>query len=445
MENSKTISFAGALLFTVSPYISEVVVWEPSFHFLQGLLLILLILRWTQKYVHTGSTRYVWRAAAVYSLSLFSLEVFYLTPFLVFILGTFYRRRLVSGKSVFGSIVLYFFLPLLLLLVARIVGYRLLCGDWVSRIGANTVAVVQADSFGKPAKYLFHLLFLGRFLTPDTRKAVYDFCDSALGIILFYSAVTAALLVFTVRHRIISEKGKVAGMLFACVIVSLLLLVPLWFSDILLVLYDRYLYVTAAFFYMLFAVSVSFVSLQWLRTCILVGFALINLRFAIQVSRYWAKSYRVDNALQTNFPAAGNKTVILLNLPESMHGIPMIGSDKESEFKFMHNLLWPHQPINNTVYDAMSYNMVTPNDGAHAQVINDSTVKVTLNQWGTWWWFAGKGGNGYETADYKLNLKDPGHYYELTLKKPAQQYLLLYQAGDQWKAVDWSKKGEDQN
>ena len=444
VDNSKAVSFSGVLLFTISPYISEVIVWEPSFHFLQGLLLILLILRWEQKYMHTGDRKYAWRAGIIYFLSLFSLEVFYVTPLLVLTLGLFY---LFSGydKKIFRGVLLYFFIPMLLLFALRIVGYYLVYGDWVSRIGSGTVAMVQWQSFGKPIKYLFHLLFLGRFFAEETRHTVYTFCDSWMGIAIFYSAIIIVFTVLANRCRVMSGKGKVASLLFAWTIITLLLLVPLWFSDMFLVLFDRYTYLTDAFFYMLVAVLVSFIAMPYLRMGIIVVYALINLRYAIQVSRYWGKSYRIDNALLHDIPDPGNKTVILLNLPESMHGVPMIGSDKESEYKFMHNLLLPNKPISNTVYDALSYNMLTPDDGAHTTVINDSIVHVTLNQWGTWWWFAGKGGYSYENEDYKLNLKDPGHWYELTLKRPAQQYLLLYEVGDKWKIVDWNKKGVDQN
>ncbi len=71
-------------------------------------------------------------------------------------------------------------------------------------------------------------------------------------------------------------------------------------------------------------------------------------------------------------------------------------------------------------------------------------IHVTLNQWSTWWWYAGHGAKNYETAEYKVNMIDPGHWYELTLKKPASQYLLLYEIGDQWKVVDMNKRNEDQ-
>jgi hypothetical protein len=77
-------------------------------------------------------------------------------------------------------------------------------------------------------------------------------------------------------------------------------------------------------------------------------------------------------------------------------------------------------------------------------VLNDSTVEVTLNQWGTWWWYHYNGAFSYDNETYKLNLVDPGHRYELTLHKPATGYLLLFNNGGQWKAVDMSKKEAEQ-
>jgi hypothetical protein len=444
VNNSSTISLAGVLLFCVSPYMSEVIVWEPSFHYLQGLLLILLMLVWAQRFVHTGAGKYAVWAIIVYTLSLFSLEVFYITPWLVLTLGLFYSFHPSYGKKVFYKVVTYFFVPILVLFLIRLGAYRMSYGDWISRIGTDTVTGLKMDSFGKPAKYLFHLLFMGRFFSNDVRQKAYAFCDSTKCIIIFYGVIILICSYIMLRFRTMSGRAKVASLFFSWTFITFALLIPLWFNNMLLVIQDRYAYFTGAFLYMLVSLVVCFITMQYVRIGIIALFALINLRYAIKVNRYWGKSYRVDNALLNNFPDAGNKIIILLNVPESLNGIPMIGSVHESEFKFMHNLLLPDKKISNTVYDALSYNMLTPDDGANATMINDSTVRVTLNQWGTWWWYEGKGGYSYENGDYKLNLIDPGHYYELILKKPAQQYLLLYQVGDQWKTVDMSNNVKPQ-
>ena len=121
----------------------------------------------------------------------------------------------------------------------------------------------------------------------------------------------------------------------------------------------------------------------------------------------------------------------------------MIGAQPDGEYKALREV-YTGIVDKNTIYDAASYNMVRDHDGAHVTVSNDSVIHVTLNQWGTWWWYEGHGAKSYENKDYKINMIDPGHWYELTLKRPASQYLLLYEIGDQWKVVDMGKRNVDQ-
>ncbi len=326
VNNSSSISFAGVLLFCISPYMSEAIVWEPAFHFLQGLLFILLILTCVQRFVHTGAAKYAWYTALIYSLSLFSLEVFYTTPWLALTLGLFYCFHPSFGKKVFQKVVAYFFVPMLLLFLTRLSVYRFIYGDWVSRIGSDTVTGMQIDSFGKPAKYLFHLLLLGRFFPNDLKQKIYDLCDSVKCILAFYSIIALCCIYIAARFRKMSGKGKVASLLFVWTLIALVLLIPLWFNSMLFVMQDRYTYSLGAFLYMLVAVLISFIALKYLRIGIIVTYALINIRFTIKVNRYWGKSSRVTQGLLNNLPDPGNKIVLLLNIPESMNGIPMIGS-----------------------------------------------------------------------------------------------------------------------
>jgi hypothetical protein len=444
VSNAKTISFTGTILFCISPYISEVVVWEPSFHFLPGLLFILLVLVCVQQYAHTGRKKYALFAALGYFLSTFALEIFYITPWLVLTFGLYYRQQPKYGQPVFRGILKYFFLPTILLFLAHLVEYRLFYGSWVAHISSDNKVAISMASFGKPAKYLFHLLFLGRFFPHNVKQAVYAYCDSFVGVFTFYTLIGLAFIYIALRFTRMSGKAKVASLLFAWMVITLLLLIPLWFQDLLLVLQDRYTYFTDAFFYMLIAIMVSFITARYVATALIAVFALANLRFTILVSRYWGKSARVITGLLNSVPDERRRTILLLNLPQSMHGVAMIGAEKESEFELMHDLLRPNKVLQTKVHDVQAYNMETPADGAHVTVLNDSTIKVTLNQWGTWWWYETKGGRSYENEDYKLDLTDPGHEYQLTLKKPATGFLLLYQVGDTWKAVDWSKEGVEQ-
>lgn len=445
VAGAATIAISGTLFFCITPSASEVVVWEPSFHYLQGMFILLLILNWAQRFAQTGKPKYALYSGIAYLLSTFSLEIFYITPWLVLCMGAFYRLNDSFSKKVLAGIIKLFVLPQLLMFALHLVIFRLYYGTWVAHIATTAVSSAFQEGMGKPAKHLFHTLVLGRFMSDNARHIIYDFFDSVPGIIVCYAAILAILFVIVRRYIYFKGKARVATLLFIWTIITLALLIPIWFGNSMLIVYDRYTYFTNAFVFMQVAIGLSFINITWLRLSLTAAYALINIRYTIQVSRYWMKSDRVITALIKTFPYQTDKKVVLLNLPQTMHGAAMIGAEPESEFKMMYNGLMPAKQISTTVYDGMAYNMLTPGDGAHVKVLTDSTIEVVLNQWGTWWWYSMRGGQSYSNDDYSIDMKDVGHTYQITLKHPPSQYLLLYQQGQQWKTVDMSKKDVEQN
>ncbi len=444
VKSASVIALTGALLYCITPYAGEVIVWEPSFHYLQGMLLILLILNWVQEYMHTYKTRYIIYTAIAFLLSTFSLEIFYITPWLVLSMGIFYRLNDSFDKKVLQKVTTNIFLPQIGLFLLHLVLFRLYYGTWLAHIGNGAVNNILQDGMGKPAKHLFHTVLLGRFWSEEWRNKIYHLLDSRTAIIVFYSLIAIVGYFIISRFRRMQGKARVLSLLFVWMLICLALLVPIWFGDLMLIVYDRYTYFVNAFVYMMLVLLASLISVAGIRIVLVALYALANLRFTVQVSRYWMKSARIIDALMDTFPYTTNKKVVLLNIPQTMHGAAMIGAEQESEFKMLYNGLHPDKVIKAPVYDGMAYNIVTPEDGAHVTVQNDSTVRVTLNQWGTWWWYAMRGGQSYTNEEYTIKILDGGLSYDITLKHPSADYLLLYQAGEQWKAVDMNKKNTDQ-
>jgi hypothetical protein len=91
--------------------------------------------------------------------------------------------------------------------------------------------------------------------------------------------------------------------------------------------------------------------------------------------------------------------------------------------------------VKDSIYDVLGYNLLSCKDGAQAKFLDDSTLEVTLLQWGTWWWYKGFGAYSYQNNAYRVELVDPGHRYLLHLKRPRHQYLILTHAGPQWQRV----------
>ena len=78
----------GAGIFMLlSPYATEVVVWQAGFHYLQGSLLMLVSLWATLGFLRTGKSKWAIGALAAFIPTLFALESFVLTPVYVVLLA----------------------------------------------------------------------------------------------------------------------------------------------------------------------------------------------------------------------------------------------------------------------------------------------------------------------------------------------------------------------
>lgn len=441
IRHSFRIAIAGVVLYTVCPHISEVIVWEASFHYLQGFLFILIILYCLQQFLHTRANKYAWIAGIVYLCSTYSLEIFYLTPWFTLVFTLYYRYVLDYDKTIFKQSLYRFFVPQLIFFGLH-VAMLLLVYNHFAHIAEN-VWQPFSSYISRPPFYIFHILFFGRYFPQEIRKDVYGKVGSNAGLIIFYNIFVLLCLSLYSRFASLSIKAKAGVFLLVCIMISQVILMPLAFPDFLLCFFDRYTYFTNAFIYMLLTLLISFVSNKFISTSLLSLYALLNLYFTVKLNMLWKRSAYIDNRLLHNLPDPGNRTVLLLNMPENMKGVPMIGAQPIGEYKMMREL-FVNKDLHNKVYDVQSYNMLDAGDGAHITVINDSVIKVTLNEWGTWWWYEGHGGYSYQNEDYKMDMRDPGHWFDVTLKHPASQYLLLYQQGDQWREVNMNKKNDDQ-
>ena len=447
MEDSKVneaglIAFVGAFLFAACPHNTEVIVHEPCYHYLQGLLIVLVILRWVQQYHYHQRAKLAWFAAILYFLSTYSLEIFYFTPWFTLSLAIYYRFALGYDKQIFRRVVLRFFVPQLLLYFAHVVVLYLVIHKYVAHVPPPH-DVLSVDFLSKFPKYLFHVVFLGRYLPLDWRTVAYHFCEAKWVLGCFYAFIIgiSAYLIFFLKG--LAPKWKAGGLFFLWALFMVFIATPFVVPDLQLILFDRYTYFMEPFFYVLLALLFSGSAIRWLAAVIFSAYSVANIYCLLKTNIYWKKSAYVVNRLVHEVPPLGNKIVLLLNPPENMNGALMVGSQPISVWKLMYNL-YNEKQITNPVYDVISYNLLSVDDGAHVNVLNDSTLTVTLNQWGTWWWYRYLGAGSRENEVFKLELVDPGHSYKLTLKRPAADYILLYEVSAQWKVVDWNKKMADQ-
>ena len=443
VKNSKLASFCGVLFFCICPHISEVLVWKASFHYLLSLLLILLILRCVQLFMANPRGRYALVAGILFVLSAFSLEVFYLTPWLALTLIIFYVSLPGYKRDVAPKAVMWFVLPMLLVFAGHLMLLRLTTGYYAAHLGDNLAQPV-VNYLRKAPAYLFHILFFGRFWTNEHRTHIYELCASVKWLWVFYIILLGVLVFIVLRFRHMGGRGKVMAILFTWTVMSMALVSPVWLPYEGLVAYDRYAYIMTPFIYLLLVFTVSAVPWKPVWLVAVAAYVLPNLHYTRKVNKVWQQSNEVLNTLLSSFPDPGSRTVLLLNQPENMYGIPMLGSFPQSMFRLQYNLNSPGK-ISGPVFGVAGYNLLTPADGAHVRVVNDTTLTVTLNQWGTWWWYNGLGAGSYQNECFRVDMKDQGHRYDLILRQPDTALLILYETRGLWKTVNMTVRDKDQD
>lgn len=437
VKNGTLISLSGAFLFCVSPYNSEVIVHEPCLHYLLGFLLLLLTVRCAQKFFQTQDKKYALWAGLLYLPATYSIEVFFLTPLFVLLLYMFYSKTLGYSAALFKKTLLLFTLPQFIMIGINLILLYAVSGKIVAHNRQDEIQNLLMDILTKTPKYIFHLLFLGRFQTLALKTSIYNYFDTTVGIASFWLPLLILIAIAFFLRRKINAKGAVMILTASLFFLSVVLVAPMEFTNILLVLFDRYTYFMMPFFYLFIILLLSSIPFKIIGIAGYAYYCYVNIQFTIMVSDYWDKSTKVIYSLIKNFPDPQDKIVLILNSPESYQGIMMIGAIPISNFKVMYNME-TGKNIKNKIYDVMSYNMLNEKDGAHTLVVYDSVLHVELNNWGNWWWYHGDGGASYENDDYSVKMMDIGHWYELTIKHPSSQYLFLYQVGDKWKTVDFN-------
>ncbi|MGC4056918.1 MAG: hypothetical protein QM743_02205 [Chitinophagaceae bacterium] len=438
-EEKRLYLWIGCLLLCVRSGLSEVIVWEASFHYLLGSLLLLLVLRNAQLWLVSQRIRYAIAAGVVYALSTFSIELFYVTPLMVLMLLPLVCRKGPAQQSLSVRFICLFTLPQALLLLLHFSLVHLFYGTWLPHISAdNAASIPYTELFARAPRWLINELLQARFMKQEWRDRLYGFFGEPLLTFLFWGIWLLVILELLNKRR--PAISNILLYLHAAQTVCLLLISPLNFPSAFEVVYDRYSYFFSMFLWPELALFLSLLSRKLLRLCSFGVLLLVQGLFAIRESRKWGRAQDQIRSLISGLPDHTDKKVLLLNMPHSIDGIYMIPPNPQNEAQLLRNLLY--KPINYELIDVAGNNIHSFSDGAHARVVDDSTVDFALNQWATWWWYDERGLVSRETPYFRLESREYDN--RITLKGNPDQYLLLFQVGDHWKKVDMRRKGVDQ-
>lgn len=434
LPNSKLLALLASFLFLISPYQSEVVVWRVCIQYNTISICLLLSILLLIKDFNSRNWLNPFLCVILFIIGLLSLEQIVVMPYFLLLTGLFLSVCARSYNNI-KRILLAYFIPQHILIALYFLMSKLVYGKWIMHYGAGSYnGFVSVKTVSKIYEYFFKYIFLVRFWENEYKTNFFSFIEKPMvtGLI---TVVLLALMVYLLKKFIKGSKRSGMLLLFIAVyVVSLMPVIQLYFSTLLLVENDRLGYLSSMFIFGSIVLALSAVNVRILMLT-MSFIALINLAFALRVSHYWKRSTQIYYAYLNNFDAYGYKNVYLLGVPCNYHGILMMmifgpnsGFQEALQYRKKH-------AYTGNMYDVLTYNQISFDDGMQVQKINDSTLHADFIHYGSWFWKEGKGATDYETPEFRVKVEQYG--YTITFKHfDKQNSVILYPYKLKWKQVE---------
>lgn len=431
IRHASQISIATTLIFLLSPYHVEVLVWKVCMHYLLSFLFLFSGMHFLWDYLESGKQKALVFLLLTYCAALFTLEFALVFPLIFISVFILWKTQAKTGVDVKMQL-----LPLavpFMLLGGYLVLNRIALGSYVGHYGADVH--LQLNPFDINAtiwQYFLKILCFFRFTSFDIKTTVFgSMLHPLVQFGLLFISVSLAVIMPMIWKRI-SAKWRIisfAGFGFA---VTILPISNLFFYYLQYGENDRYGYLATAFFAIGFA-TVCFMLPKLLRYVIIAGFLFTSTWFSLFMRDLWVQSQEIYSALIKDFDSYESENVYVLGVPDNYRGIFMFRIiNGPTGFK---ETLQYHRgrPFEGEMFDVLQFNMATPHDGLRVEQLSERQFRVGFNQWGNWWWRNGIGAGSYENEHYILTME--GLTYLVEFKKDIADSALLYMDGLEWKRV----------
>lgn len=422
------------ILFVIHPYNVEPVVWKPCVHYLLSLAAVLGLLLLVPKYLHTGKRKFLWLSLLIYALSLYLLEISYITPVVIYmylVIEKFAgektpfptRRALLLGGGLWS------------LLILSVLINKWTLGAWVGHYGASAHLNIDILSMmATEIKYLFKHLTDARYFSFKTKALIFDTILSTPELVFFILVLCISIgLLYFIKIK------KMAGPLhlaFFGIAASMLYVLPvsnLFFFHLHVGTNDRFSYIPLLFF-LVTIMALLAKTPRWIWIPAMSLIILLQVYLQEKTITYWKQSTEVVQNLRETFRWHDRSHVFVLNSPDNLNGIVMTsiiqapsGIDELLDFQ-------TDKPYDGVMFDIFQYNMTTPDDGVKVEQTGPMQLKVTFAQWGNWWHLSGIGASSYENEYFKADVLD--YPYQVTFKQFPEGSAIIYQDGKEWKEFE---------
>jgi len=425
------IALCSALLFLVSPYQSENIVWAATSHYAMSLLFLLWMLNKLADTFFSGEpTTSWWVFHGLFALSLVTLEITFLFPLIGFMLWGIYflnGRRSFS----FAQFLLRIAMPQIVLVGIYLLGYWLKTGLIIPHDRAPMEAqVAPSDMLVTLWQQFMKLFGLVHSFEFKTREMLYGFALHWKRMGAFWGLWALSALVW-IWFR---DKAKWRpALFFLCT--GVLLYAPfvrLYFMYLMRFENDRYAYFPSVFlfpFLLLFLFSFP----RWFRLIFIPGLMALFVWALQPAIRSRAIAAKIHKTFLNKLPDTGSGNIYLLNVPS--YGAETYLFRAESRLPIAYQVVHG-KDLFARLKQVAWYNAQTDKDTFVVNRLDVQTFEVWIKTGGSWWMKGSQGLGSYETDEYSLHLGEWGNY-TLWFKKPlAPEDLVLYFDGRRFVKVN---------
>lgn len=430
-EHKLGVAFFASVLFLISPYQTEVVVWGATIHYLLIVTIILLQLNILIGAFLISNTLRATLSAILFATGLFTHEIIMVLP-AVFLLFIIY-----SPKGVFNgisrlSLSVRYVLPQVVIVLIYFLLNRLLLGKWIGHYGA--AAHLKFNFYQQVAqllKYMLKYVVLAPFLPNSYGNKLYGWTESSL---MIWSLVVIFLAVaMGIHFKRNSNKWVFGWVLLIAAIVMLFPVLNLYFPTWVNIQADRLGYVASTFIYSFICCLLYFV-FNNKGQFILLFYGFVSVMCLRVNTQNWYCASTLQQQLEKDFPANPNAHYYILNLPDNFNGAYMFRSLGKSKLAASLKMK-TNKNRSEDITEVYGYNLNTVSDSVIVNVVDSITLNVELSHWGNWFWKDCAGADNYENEELVTTLDEYKHSYKVTFKRKSANDIYLYQAGKRWQRV----------
>jgi hypothetical protein len=415
--------FIAASCFLISPYHTEVIVWSGAFNYLLVSCFVFFSLYSYTSYLVSQKTSAFIATIISFGLAAFSHELG------LFLIPAYMVISLIVKKHDLKKSI-YFFLIVSSCAVIYLVN-RSLSGSVIGHYGAQTHLNFQlVEMIGAVFKYLLKIILLSGFWPVQLQESIYNLLQVP-SVALLLLALLISCLVFLLLTATKANGRRIYLLFFLLFLVFVFPVLNLYFPYWTKIHADRYCYLPSAFLYtllmcLLFRYGNIF---KWFLPIVYIYFSIVSLTYNL---KSWQQAGAMQDSLETDFRWWTATHIYILNLPDNFRGAYMYRSNQPSSFAASFIKWDKNRQLEGKIIEVLGYNLNDFSDSVYVEKVSGNKLKVTLAQWGTWWWGDKHGGTNYENEWVRVNTTGNALEYFVEFKQKKDGDIYIYAANGKW-------------